>query len=165
MKVLGKICVSVLMSLLLAVGLSYCQSVADQSLSKGVEYAAQGKFKEAKEKFEEALKGDPTLEVAKGALQVIEDVTSKNIEKKTAIHFFKGALYVSKDQWAKAISEYNKALEINPRFAKAYYNRGLAYDENGQYDKAISDYEKAIGLNPRYAGLCRRQTPVRPGHL
>jgi Flp pilus assembly protein TadD len=48
----------------------------------------------------------------------------------------------------KAISDYTKALEINPRDAEAYYNRGIAYGEKGQYDEAISDYNKALEINP-----------------
>ena len=48
--------------------------------------------------------------------------------------------------------DYNKALEINPRLAIAYYNRGNAYLSKGQYDEAISDYNKALEINPRYAG-------------
>ena len=58
---------------------------------------------------------------------------------------------LTKSQYDKAISDYTKAIEINPRFAEAYYNRGLAYGKKGQYDKAISDYTKAIEINPRFA--------------
>jgi tetratricopeptide (TPR) repeat protein len=51
----------------------------------------------------------------------------------------------------KAITDYSRAIELNPRDAKAYYNRGNAYDNKGQYDKAITDYSRAIELNPRDA--------------
>ncbi|WP_297766323.1 tetratricopeptide repeat protein [uncultured Muriicola sp.] len=50
----------------------------------------------------------------------------------------------------KAISDYNKAIEINPRNGTAYFHRGLAYYDKGQYDDAISDYSKAIEINPKY---------------
>jgi tetratricopeptide (TPR) repeat protein len=46
----------------------------------------------------------------------------------------------------------NKAIEINPKYAMAYYNRGIPHSNKGQYDKAIADYTKAIELNPKYAG-------------
>ena len=42
----------------------------------------------------------------------------------------------------KAIEYYTKVIEINPKDAKAYYNRGVAYAEKGLQDKAIKDYNK-----------------------
>tara|TARA_B100000700_G_scaffold314504_1_gene401179 strand:+ start:872 stop:1450 length:579 start_codon:yes stop_codon:yes gene_type:complete len=47
-----------------------------------------------------------------------------------------------------AISDYNKAIEINPRYADAYYNRGLAKRKSGDNYGAISDYSKAIEITP-----------------
>ncbi len=35
----------------------------------------------------------------------------------------RGIVYQRKGQYDQAISDYNKALEINPRYALAYYNR------------------------------------------
>ncbi|MHC4756904.1 MAG: tetratricopeptide repeat protein [Planctomycetota bacterium] len=151
MKVLRKIGVSVLIVLFVAVGLSFGRSVAKQVLTKGVDYAAQGKFEEAKEEFEKALKAAPFWGAARDSLKVIEDVTERKIERKSAIHLFKGAAYVLKEQWDEGIAEYNKALELNPRFAIAYRTRGFAYCGKGKDDRAISDFTKAIEINPRYA--------------
>ena len=50
-----------------------------------------------------------------------------------------------------SIKYFNKAIDLNPRYAEASNNRGNAYANKGQYDKAISDYTKAIDLNPRFA--------------
>jgi len=47
--------------------------------------------------------------------------------------------------WAR---EFDKAIELNPDNADAYFNRGDAYDEIGEYEKAIADYSKAIELKP-----------------
>ena len=62
-----------------------------------------------------------------------------------------GAAFAEKGQYDRAIAYFNKAIEINPKLAEAYYNRGLVYKEKGQYDKAISDFTKAIEINPRHA--------------
>ena len=48
-----------------------------------------------------------------------------------------------------AISNYSKAIKINPKFAKAYNNRGIAYIWKKQYDLAIADFNKAIELDPK----------------
>ncbi|NCQ98028.1 MAG: tetratricopeptide repeat protein [Microcystis aeruginosa L211-101] len=50
-----------------------------------------------------------------------------------------------------ALSDYNQALNINPRLALAYYNRGNLYKEQGKPDLALSDYNQAININPRLA--------------
>ena len=151
MKVLGKIGVSVLIALFVAVDLSYGQSVVKQILTKGVDYGAQGNFEEAKKEFEKALKAAPFLAAARDSLKAIEDVTQGKIERRSAIHLFKGAACVLKEQWDEGITEYNKALEINPRFAIVYRTRGFAHCGKGQYDQAISDLTRAIEIMPRYA--------------
>ena len=50
-----------------------------------------------------------------------------------------------------AIADYDRALELNPQFAQAYYNRGNAKRTLKDYQGAIADYDKAIELNPRFA--------------
>jgi len=58
----------------------------------------------------------------------------------------RGLAYSEKGQHDQAISDFNKALEINPRNAEAYINRGLAYSEIGENDKAWGDVHKAQDL-------------------
>lgn len=60
--------------------------------------------------------------------------------------------YINQDEnYDAAITEINKAIELSPNWADAYYNRGLAYSRKLNYNQAISDYTKAIELNPNYA--------------
>ncbi len=48
-----------------------------------------------------------------------------------------------------AISDFTKAIEINPTYAKAYYNRGTVKARDlSDYYGAISDFTKAIEINP-----------------
>ena len=50
-----------------------------------------------------------------------------------------------------AIIDYSKAIELNPNYTIAYYNRGVIKNELKDYKRAIDDYTKAIELNPNYA--------------
>ena len=70
---------------------------------------------------------------------------------RAVVHSAKGLNYKEKGQWDKAIAEYNKAIELDPKLAVAYVNRGIAYLQKGQFDQAISDCSKAIELNPKIA--------------
>ena len=66
-------------------------------------------------------------------------------------YFNRALTYGKKGQYDQAIADYNKAIEINPGYAMAYYNRGRAYAiGTGQYDQAIADYNKAIEINPMF---------------
>jgi len=51
----------------------------------------------------------------------------------------------------EVIRWYTRAIELDPKYAKACYARGVAYYVKGDYDRAIRDYDKAIELDPKYA--------------
>ena len=152
MKISGKRVSSALVILFLSAGLCHAQKVVNECTIKGVDYASQGKFTEAKSEFEKALKVAPSFGPAQRALSIIEDVTDQKIASQSAVNYFKGIAHAIKGQHDQAIPYYNKAIKINPRFANAYFSRGVAYAQGkGQYDEAISDYSKAIEINPDFA--------------
>ena len=51
----------------------------------------------------------------------------------------------------QAVSDYTKAIEIDPNDVMAYVDRGNVYDINKNFIQALSDYNKAIKLNPNDA--------------
>ena len=57
----------------------------------------------------------------------------------------------NRGDYTGAISDLDKAIELDPNYAPAYYNRGVAKAELKQYSEAIADYDKAIELDPRSA--------------
>jgi len=46
-----------------------------------------------------------------------------------------------------ALSDYSKAIDINPNYAVAYLGRGLLYLLQQKYELALADWNKAIELN------------------
>jgi tetratricopeptide (TPR) repeat protein len=67
------------------------------------------------------------------------------------IYLIRGQANLESRQYDQAISEFTKAIKIDPKDALAYSSRGLAYELKGQYDQAISDYTKALEIDPRSA--------------
>ncbi|MCE5285647.1 MAG: tetratricopeptide repeat protein [Pelosinus sp.] len=64
----------------------------------------------------------------------------------------KGNEYYEHRQFGLAIKEYTKAIGVNDKFFKAYYNRAMAYLQfTGQQTSAITDLSKAIEVNPQSA--------------
>lgn len=66
-------------------------------------------------------------------------------------HHNLGNEYYKKEEFDKALEEYNKAIEVKPDSLETYFNRALAYTRKKEYDKAISDINKVIKLNPTLA--------------
>ena len=46
----------------------------------------------------------------------------------------------------RAIVDYNQAIQLNPNYANAYYNRGLAYQQLGENQRALADFREAARL-------------------
>ena len=49
---------------------------------------------------------------------------------------------------AEALTDVNKAIELNANDANAYDTRGTIYVKLGLRDKAAADFRKALELNP-----------------
>jgi len=54
---------------------------------------------------------------------------------------------------AEEISEYRRALEIDPDLVVTYLNWGATLYEKGQYQEAIKVYREGINVNPLFASL------------
>jgi tetratricopeptide (TPR) repeat protein len=67
----------------------------------------------------------------------------------------RGNAYQNKYNLDQAISDFTKAIKLNPHNANAYLNRGNAYQNKGNPGQAISDFTKAIELNPNDGQIYR----------
>ena len=57
--------------------------------------------------------------------------------------------YYRQGNFTQAISDFNKAIEINPNDAEAYNNLSVLYAIKGDLSIAMSDFNKAIEINPK----------------
>jgi tetratricopeptide (TPR) repeat protein len=74
-------------------------------------------------------------------------------------HFYaqRGILYADKNDRFHAMSDFNKALKLDPACAEAYDRRAALHGLNKDFDKALADMEKALDLEPRNAEyLCHK---------
>jgi tetratricopeptide (TPR) repeat protein/predicted aspartyl protease len=60
----------------------------------------------------------------------------------------RGSASASRREYAPALADLTKAIELDPAQADYFYERGRAYAADGQADKALADFGQAIKLKP-----------------
>ena len=110
---------------------------AEAHCNLGVIHHLQGNLDEALGAYQQAYLHSPGLKL------VQEHLAMAYSDKATRI----------KDQGktAAAISLYERALALNPRYVRAIYNLGVAHAECGQLEKAMFMYNMAVALEPTCA--------------
>jgi tetratricopeptide (TPR) repeat protein len=53
--------------------------------------------------------------------------------------------------YLRALEEFKRAIEIDPKFYQAFSSLGYAYRKTGDVDAALAAYGQALSLNPGYA--------------
>src|SRR5580692_10135027 len=64
-------------------------------------------------------------------------------------HTNRGMAYLFKGDLDRALTDFNKAVELDPTYAMALVDRGTAYDNKGDHAHAIVDFDAALKLDPK----------------
>jgi tetratricopeptide (TPR) repeat protein len=62
----------------------------------------------------------------------------------------RGDALVDQKKYEEALSDFNTALSINPKYSMALYNRGNIYEKEKKYEEALADYNAAIRYRPDF---------------
>jgi Flp pilus assembly protein TadD len=95
------------------------------------------KYAAAQKKFEQALAVDETLAEAHNNLAF-------SLRLQGAHNF------------ERALTHYNRALELKPDLARAYMYRGVLFVQMGDYDRARADYATLLSLDQELATKLER---------
>ena len=113
-------------------------------------------WEEMRKKTEEALKEIEKLkkEIGKGeGEKVSQEKYPKAVNELNAMDWLKkglGLRYSDKNN-QEAMKAFDKAIEIDPNFARAYAVRAAIYNDWGQHQQALRESEQAIKLDPNLA--------------
>jgi tetratricopeptide (TPR) repeat protein len=142
----------------------------------GVVYHAQGRFQEAEEAFEAALRLNPRYTEAalnlsvtyndRGKYDLAREVYTRVIAasasqpnaldqfargKLANMHADLGATYAGLAMYDEAVREYSKALDLCPTFVDLRVRLGSVYRDMGVHHAAIAELEHAKRIRPDYA--------------
>jgi tetratricopeptide (TPR) repeat protein len=87
--------------------------------------------------------------VWKDELTLWSDVILKS-PNKSRPYVNRASAYLNIGEREKALADYTKGIENNPKRFIAWYNRGVAYSEAQQWEKAIADFTKTVEINPAH---------------
>jgi serine/threonine protein kinase/Flp pilus assembly protein TadD len=82
--------------------------------------------------------------------RIIQEILEKYPKEKMA-YLTLGLLYHQNGNYEEAISQFNKALELDPNFGEAHNGIGYTYIQMGKFEKSIVHFEKYASLNPEDA--------------
>ena len=82
----------------------------------------------------------------KSEIDLWEDCVRKAPQKERTHHNL-GFAYYEIGRWEDARREFERALDLNPRYALSVYNLGLVFYRQGMMEKAIDCYHRALNLD------------------
>ena len=85
----------------------------------------------------------------KDEITLWKDVVQKSPHKARAYNNLGWAFY-KKGDLKEAMTDFNKAIAIDPDYLFSYDDRGLIYAKEGRFTEAIDEYNKALKINPNY---------------
>jgi len=102
--------------------------------------------------FEEALEiaqGSPSpddrfIEACTVVVTALESKADYKVEALVS----RGIGYAMGQQYAKALSDLDEAVRLNPTFDRAYVNRATPYSMLREDQMAMSDFDRSIDLDP-----------------
>lgn len=83
------------------------------------------------------------------AQKIINQIDEKNYDSETLLLI--GNIYDTKNDTTTAINYYQKAISIDEKNYKAYYNLALLYTRLKKYDLAVENYKKALKIKKDFA--------------
>ena len=112
-----------------------------------------GQYKEAITDYSEAIRlinsGEAKLD--RNRENSISLVFKDSGFSEAEVYYNRGVAKLELEEFAEALVDLNKAIQLKPDYAEAYHNRGVMKIRFNQPNEALVDLNKAIQLKPDYA--------------
>ncbi len=134
--------------------LSLNPNYTEAMLNLAVLYNDLGQYKEARKLYERLRKKSPkgakTTAKVKGLGKSPEDIEPVLRGKLSNLHSEIGDIYLGLGLYPHAMSEYERALDLNPTYTDIITKLGIAQRENGDLGESVKTLQSACKMNPKY---------------
>jgi Tfp pilus assembly protein PilF len=98
------------------------------------------------------------------AAQEYEYISTKIDSTQADPYYNRGYIeMVYKGNFKEAAKWFTRAINWNPGYADAWYNRGFSYELDGQLAKAKADYQKTVELQPNFPLAIKGMNRIEDG--
>ncbi len=101
-----------------------------------------------------AVPSERILQLRLGELQtfsMLNNVTQKNRRAAAERLYSQGLGMLSRDDYARALGFFERAVEVDPNYAEAWYQAGFSYGMLGRHQDALKASKQAARLRPDWA--------------
>ncbi len=101
-----------------------------------------------------AVPSERIAQLKSGDLQTFSSLNTETQKNRRAVaqsYYSQGLGILSRDEYAKAVGYFEKATEIDPNYAEAWYQAGFCYGMLGRHEDALRASRQAAKLRPDWA--------------
>ena len=98
-----------------------------------------------------AIPSERILQLKVNALQTFTSLTAdtqKNKRSNAERMYSQGVAQLSRDDFGRALAFFERATELDPNYAEAWYQAGFCYGSLGRHNEALKASKQAIKLRP-----------------
>jgi len=88
------------------------------------------------------------IKLTTASVLVMSIVACGGADERKTKYLEKGKAYLEEKNYDKAKIEFKNVLQIDPKYAEAYYYMGQLAEKKKDFIQAVGNYNKAIELNP-----------------
>lgn len=122
-------------------------NLANNYVGLGTAYQLRGDFMQAERSYRRALELDPNNLLSQRGLGSLQE---DRIRTQVNLFLDRAVVLQKQGDFDQSLSNYIKALNLEPTNPDIHYNIGTAFQSKGDFERATKAYLKACELNPEH---------------
>lgn len=101
-----------------------------------------------------AVPAERILQMRVGEIQSVSNLSAETVKSKRAAaerYYSQGVAQLSRDDYERALPFFERAAEMDPNYAEAWYQAGFCYGVLGKHNDALRASKQAAKLRPDWA--------------